>query len=178
MSHHRRPARSTPSCHAVESLERRALLSTAYAVTDLNGFFGNSLNDAGQIAGYVKTASGTTRPALWSRGKIIDLGTAYSNDGQATQVSAGGDVVGYESSFTSQFTDPPTLLEGGFVYHRGVLHTLGLLPGGDSSGALAINNNGLIVGEADGSDFLEHAVVFRNGKPQVLPGGATYAFAV
>src|SRR5205807_412880 len=119
-----------------------------------------------------------TRPALWSRGKVIDLGTSDSNDGQATQVNAAGDVVGYQSVITEFFNDASTVPADGFFYHRGQLHTLGLLPGGDHCGALAINNHGLIVGEADDQDGIEHAVVFKNGVPHVVPGGGTSAFAV
>src|SRR5437588_343220 len=74
--------------------------------------------------------------------------------------------------------DASTVPADGFFYHRGQLHTLGLLPGGDHCGALAINNHGLIVGEADDQDGIEHAVVFKNGVPHVVPGGGTSAFAV
>lgn len=55
---------------------------------------------------------------------------------------------------------------------------LGLLSGGTNSLAFAINNSGLIVGQADDADGNFLAVTFANGAASVIPiAGAQYSFA-
>src|SRR5579884_1936315 len=157
----------------IEALESRVLLSTAYTVTNLGGIVGDSINDANQVAGYVSVPDplGTfdliQRPALWSNGKLIEFAPPGAQ-GQAQQINAAGDVVGY--TYDTKYH--------GFLYHNGVFRALGDLPGVTANdlsiGTLAngINDHGVIVGQADDASG-SHAVVFgKNGIPHIIPGGA------
>jgi probable HAF family extracellular repeat protein len=65
-----------------------------------------------------------------------------------------------------------------FLWQNGSFTDLGLLPGGDWSVAQAINDSGLIVGQASTSVGAIHAVLWRKGTHTirdlgVLPGGST-----
>jgi len=74
-------------------MEARVLLSTAYAVTDLGGIHGLSVNNSNQVAVYVDKGGGVTRPAVWSNGKLT-LIPAPGDSGQAQGIDDAGDVVG------------------------------------------------------------------------------------
>src|SRR5439155_17694919 len=58
-----------------------------------------------------------------------------------------------------------------FVWRYGVMSNLGLLPGGDSSEAHAINDGGVIVGRANGANNVFRAVLWNGGAPTDLGTG-------
>jgi probable HAF family extracellular repeat protein len=131
-----------------------------------------ALNNRGQVVG----ATGTCGPfntielnnltplhaVLWQNGKAIDLGN-LGGDGKSSgifatglndygQVVGGSDTAG-DASFH------------GFLWQRGHITDLGTLPGDAGSLALAIGNNGLVLGVSVDANFNLRAVVWQGGTP-------------
>jgi probable HAF family extracellular repeat protein len=106
----------------------------------------SAINDRGQVTGYFFGGNGSF---LWSRGRILDLGTLPgASFVQSSGINNRGDVVGY-TDFDA------------FVWQRGQMTALPRLAGSTTS-AYDINNRGQIVGlsatNPDGTN--SHAVVW------------------
>jgi probable HAF family extracellular repeat protein len=132
------------------------------------------INRGGAVVGWSRTSSGEGHAFRWKEGVFTDLGAALMPNSQgsaATAINTRGQIVGYHG--------PARDAEGGeleflapFLYHRDVLR--GLPTGNDRAMALAVNNNGIVVGTNDspqGREFgeTENAWVWDNGTFQHLP---------
>jgi probable HAF family extracellular repeat protein len=129
-----------------------------------------AINDLGQAVG----ASGNCGPfntieqnnltplhaVLWRNGKAIDLGN-LGGDGRFAAIYANGlndvgEVVG-----TSDTTGDASF--HGFLWKQGHFTDLGTLTGDSYSAAIAIGNNGLVLGVSISASFSPRAVLWRNG---------------
>jgi probable HAF family extracellular repeat protein len=142
--------------------------------SDLDGV-AYAINNRGQLVG----ATGTCGPfntielnnltplhaVLWQNGRAINLGN-LGGDGKAfgifaTGLNDDGQVVG-----ASDTTGDANF--HGFLWQRGHITDLGTLPGDANSLALAIGNNGLVLGVSLDANFNLRAVLWRNGTPADL----------
>jgi probable HAF family extracellular repeat protein len=111
--------------------------------------YGEDINDAGQVVGFSDTASGQSHAFSYSGGSMTDLGTLGGNDSNAYGVNNHGVIVG-----DAQLSDTS---KHAFSYQNGVMTDLGSL--GGTSAAIAINDNGLIAGNAQ-VNGQNHAALF------------------
>src|SRR5262249_2617660 len=121
-----------------------------WTVTDLGvgpGSTASAVNDGGQVVGNTSTRGGF----VWGHGTATYLGPGTV----ANAINDRGDVVG--SYYNGSTTHP-------VVWHDGAMSELPLLAGGSFGWALAINNSGDIVGQADVSPGFAHAVLWRAGQ--------------
>jgi probable HAF family extracellular repeat protein len=129
-----------------------------------------AINDLGQAVG----ASGNCGPfntveqnnltplhaVLWTNGNAIDLGNLHG-DGRFAGIYASGlndrgQVVG-----TSDTTGDASF--HGFLWQQGHITDLGTLTGDSYSSAIAIGNNGLVLGVSISASFSSRAVLWRDG---------------
>ena len=105
------------------------------------GFVGapNALNKFEQIAGWY-TQGGHARAFVMTEGAVTDIGTLGGSSSVATDIDDHGRVVGYAARADGN--------DHAFLYERGRMTDLGTLAGGRVSRAAAINNHGVVVGEA------------------------------
>lgn len=101
-----------------------------------------SINNRGQVVGEWDTSNTTSHAVLWSRGKMIDLGSLGGNYSVAYSINNHGQAVG--SSFTSSGS------QHAFIWYKGKMTDLNSLLAPNSSWILttarAISNSGQIVG--------------------------------
>jgi probable HAF family extracellular repeat protein len=144
--------------HAPAGESARGFLNSRRG-TELIATFGGdwsyafSINSAGHVVGYAQGPSptnpfGAAQAFLYKNGVLKNLGTLGGAESLAWDINDAGQIVGY-----AETTRPPG---GGefdygdlhaFLYQRGTMKDLGTL-GGTSSSANAINNAGVIVGDA------------------------------
>jgi probable HAF family extracellular repeat protein len=146
-----------------------------------------AINDGGAVVGsswyeevsYVpKDVPEQRRAFVWTTGKMREIGPADAASSEAVGINDRGQVVGTWS----------TTPEGGrsqargFVWDAGRTTTLGVLPGGTRSEAVAINDSGLVIGNSRGAldpqsgGEHERAFVWQNGRIgtlETLPSGTT-----
>jgi probable HAF family extracellular repeat protein len=125
-----------------------------------------SINDRGEIVGAVAQPEvpgfGTPYIAfLWAKGTLTEIGSFPS----AIRYSVAEGINNREQIVGGSAT---LVTAQAFLWEKGKLLNLGTLPTpmpqNSYSGALAINNNGQIVGESDHSSGYRHAVMWeRNG---------------
>lgn len=106
-----------------------------------------AINDSDQFVGSVdywiggaENRHAVPHGFLDSGGTVTDIGSLSGNSGTNTEafgIDAAGDVVGYSTASDG--------LEHAFLYSGGVMQDLGTI-GTDYAAAIAINNNGLIIG--------------------------------
>jgi probable HAF family extracellular repeat protein len=134
-----------------------------YDIGTLGGTFGvgNGINNIGWISGVSTTAQGAVHAALWSPGRVIDLGTlggAHSavewpvknNHGLVVGISESATVDPNGEKFSC---DPGFIATHGhtclpFLWQNGTITQLPLL-GGNNGFATGINNSGQTVGWAE-----------------------------
>ena len=171
------------------------------------------INDQSQVAGTVDTLSGP-HPFLYSKGQMIALSTvigdamAVNNHGQVVGFSENelpsakattsdpypflrkGQMISFGASGAIQPSAPTkgssqSLTLHAFLYTKGKLVGLGTLPGGTTSLAEAINDDGQVVGSSDAlisGQQERHAFSWQNGTMRDLgtfPGGGdSYATGI
>jgi probable HAF family extracellular repeat protein len=102
----------------------------------------HSINEKGQVGGFLRTNGMNHHAVLWDNGTILDLGTLGGSRSEAYDINDAGKVVGY--AFMSNEASHA------FIWQNGKMFDLNnLLPpnsGWTLNSAKAINNNGQIVG--------------------------------
>ena len=141
------------AAHGFKYLMDASRFSAAYA-----------MNARGWVAGVAEVTPGVRRAVLWRDKTMVNLNTLpVSNQSIATALNAAGQVV-----CISYMVDPLTGAEDGtsqaYVWQNGHIQRLGQLGGRPITSALAINNKGEIVGEADSGDLNGRPFLWRNGK--------------
>jgi probable HAF family extracellular repeat protein len=100
-----------------------------------------SINNSGQIAGWLLTTGGSTHAAVWEIGKAHDLGAFEGGTvSSATCINDEGQVVGSAQHANGDVT--------AFLWQNGVMHDLGRLPGDVKSRGYQINDLGQVVGSS------------------------------
>jgi uncharacterized membrane protein len=120
-----------------------------------------ALNESGVIVGYssywVSGGSGPDRPVVWTNGVIRDLLPTGYTMGRATDVNDNGTVVGWVVRASDNFIVPFT-----WTAAQG-LRVLPTLAGQNNSGAMAINDLGIVAGYSGNA-----AVIWENGVIRVI----------
>ncbi len=128
-----------------------------------SGFYGESLNDSGQVAGNAEVPGGFLRAMLYSGGASHELGTLGGCMSTANSINNAVQVVGM--SEIPGDCNTSTFVGGShaFLYTvTGGMQDLGTL-GGSTSQALGVNSMGEIVGESFISSGADHAFLYANG---------------
>ena len=98
-----------------------------------------AINNSGQIVGFAGNFNtGPLRPFLWQDGVMTDLKLPLGPWGEAKDINEIGAIVGWMGSSLSG--------AHAFMLGDGIVTDLGVVPGGLSGIATAINNNGQVVG--------------------------------
>ncbi|MCC6528510.1 MAG: hypothetical protein IT373_38040 [Polyangiaceae bacterium] len=159
-------ARGQVAGHAYTPDGQRAFLWTDGTSTDLGTLGGTesvaqALNDAGQVVGWSRLASGDYHAFLWDDGVMLDLGTLGGASSTAADVNAHGQVVGMAS------VADDTAFHA-FLWEDGEMVDLGA-PLGLSSAAMAIDDAGVVVGRSrEAPPRGDHVLLWRNGEVEVL----------
>lgn len=131
----------------------------------LTGFMSSmarGLNRQGQAVGWCVASKNlgdslaATHASLFSRGKVVDLGTLGGRDSKAFGINSAGWIVG-----VSQVSPA---VRHAFLYKNGKMTDLGSLQGGTFSLAYDINDQGQIVGIAETAAHAVHGFLWQNGK--------------
>jgi probable HAF family extracellular repeat protein len=133
------------------------------------------INNSGAVVGDSQSGNQNHRPVLFSNGSVRDLGLGGSNEPDAIEtayaINAAGQIVGRHQFGSNAFH--------AFSYLNGNKTDFSTL-GGANGEALAINENGLVVGDSDTADGPAHAFVLDHSQLKdlgTLPGfeAASYA---
>jgi len=127
------------------------------ASTSLGAFHPRAIADDGTVVGEQPVAGslGVARAARLVNGVVTDLGTLGGTSSSASDVNAGGWIVGQ-----SRLASGATLRA--FLWRAGTMSDLGTL-GGASSRAVAINSAGQVVGTSQTAVGDPHATLFNLG---------------
>jgi probable HAF family extracellular repeat protein len=158
--------------------------ATTLTITNLGTLGGTgsvayAMNSVGAVAGWSYTADGFLHGVLWSEGEMIDLGAFedFYSYSEARDVNDLNQVVGIS------LINPPGECGGGrnraFLWQDGgPLIDLGTL-GGCDSGAMAINNQGWIIGFSTTTEGQLHGALWVDGQIRDLGTlGGTYSSAL
>jgi probable HAF family extracellular repeat protein len=155
----------------------RAFLYHAGEMQDL-GFGGSTsfamaVNGGGLVVGFNASNDWSTQHAIaWRAGAVTDMGASLAWNSRASAVNDRGIAIGY-------MWPPPS---EPYVFHAaifvgGQVSDLGALPGDTNSQALAINDEGVVVGSSMNDAFQERAFIHADGAMRDLnewvtdPGG-------
>lgn len=127
------------------------------------GAYGN--NALGQVTGYRDHDDGKAYARyafIWEGGTFTDIPPTYGTKSVARDVNQAGQVVGWMG--TSQFND-----SHGFLWEDGEMIDLGVIPGGYTSEANAVNNSAQVVGKGrlshpDPPGWVWHGFYWSNGE--------------
>jgi probable HAF family extracellular repeat protein len=135
--------------------------------------FAYAINNIGQVVGGAGTGSGSDHAFLYENGQMNDLGTLGGAYSYARGINDQGQVAGFSYIGNDYSND-----ERAFLYENGQMKNLGTLPGGKTSRAYAVNNNGQVVGENRTNSDIVHAFLYENGQMNDLGTlGGTYSTA-
>jgi probable HAF family extracellular repeat protein len=126
------------------------------------GGFAASINEQGDVAGFVNLPEGYTMATLFRHDQAIPLGfLPGGNESYATAINDALQIAGTASV-------PGFVLEHAFLWEKGKLLDLGVLPNGTTSEALGINAWGEVVGTANVTSpdqvTIDHAFLYSQGK--------------
>ncbi|MEH2243020.1 hypothetical protein [Nostoc sp.] len=120
-----------------------------------------AINNSAQIAGVdtniFTNNNHTSNAFLYSDGKTTDLGSLGGPYIYVTSINNSGQVIGVSQTNTNRsiYHTLNGSTYNGFLYSNGQMTSLGTLPVGIHSRALAVNDSGQIVGSADTADFID-----------------------
>jgi len=133
-------------------------LGAAFIGFDVSGISG-SLNDRGQVAGYVLGSNPTADAAVYTNGKVTLLGTLGGSFSYALGINNSDKIVGVA------YLSGDSTVQAARFSTTGPPVDLGTL-GGSTSAATAVNNAGIIVGAANlPGDIATHAARFSDHGP-------------
>ena len=126
-----------------------------------------AINEAGQVIGSSWTAEEKSHAFLWTDGVMQDLGTLGGDTSYATDINEAGQVVGENRLADGQLR--------AFLWTDGVMQDLGTLEynSNDSTGAVAINEAGQVIGVSKW-----HAFLWTDGVMQELGDYLSWAVAI
>jgi probable HAF family extracellular repeat protein len=133
-----------------------AMLFRGGRIIDLGAGYAVGINDSGEIVGYTSSAHAAIFSTSGPPNIIESLGT--SSDANA--VNNKGQIVG---GFQTGAVVGNTSIQHAFIYNNGQMKDLGVPAGGISSSALAINDQGVVVGQWWDSSGQTHAFIDSNG---------------
>ncbi|MFG1924632.1 hypothetical protein [Cryptosporangium sp. NPDC048952] len=107
----------------------------------------NAVNEIGQVVGSVRAANGSTHAALWTSGRLTDLGTLGGTTAVATSINSHGQIVGTSGH--------------AFVWWRGAFTDM--TPGATSSGATKITDTGYVIGSETDNQGTTVAAAWKVG---------------
>lgn len=146
-------------------------LAQHYVITDL-GTLGTGdiseaygLNEQGDVVGYslYQTGNYDVHAFVWRNGVMTDLGTLMTGgESTAYDINNQGEIVG-----TADVVSGFGSVEHAFRWRNGVMSDLGTL-GGNFSKALAINNNGWIVGQSKTASGDYRGFIWHNNAFTIL----------
>jgi probable HAF family extracellular repeat protein len=130
---------------------------------------GNSINLSGEVVGSAQTSTGTSDAFLWNGGKMTDLTISALKSLSSASVAGIND----SGQIAGTSADGNTGLSQPFLDSNGKITQLPLPSFASASpatgcSALAVNNNGVVLGGCDDPSSDEHGVVWQNGTPTDL----------
>lgn len=128
------------------------------------------INNRGQVVGWSgRGVEGPQHAFLWQRGTVTWLQTSTMS--RATAINDRGEIAG---SVTDWTTEP---ISRAVRWYHGTMTYLGFLPGGNASGAIAINEHGVILGSGNVAPFSieEHAFLYSRGTMRDLTSAGVSA---
>ncbi len=138
-----------------------------------------AINDNGEVvgvsSGFASNTGGVVRAVIWQSGVIHDVGTLGGLHSTANAINIVHQVVGW-----AEIADQST---AAFLFDNGVMHDLGMLPGGvavpgSGSQAASVNDGGQVVGLSLDSNGASRAVIWENGQIIDLNGAILAAAGV
>jgi probable HAF family extracellular repeat protein len=123
----------------------------------------STINNRGQVVGWMQTAEGRVHPFLWHRGAKTDLGTLGGDEGVASDVNERGHVVGNSVTATGE--------RHAFLWRDGTMTDLGTL-GGTFSSATFVDGKDQVFGRSFAADGTNQPFVWSGGvmRPLSAPG--------
>jgi probable HAF family extracellular repeat protein len=128
-----------------------------------------AVNGSGEVAGAADNSQGAVQAVVFKNGNVISLGTlgATAGGGEAFGINDRGDVTGIANTANGD--------ADGFLYHDRKMIDLGVLPGGNYSSGVGINDSLQITGTSGILDAANvHGFLWDKGKMTdlgVLPTG-------
>ena len=137
--------------------ERSSFLWEDGVITDLGPFRASSLNERGQVVGWMLEGPGAVHAFLWDHGVFTDLGTLPGHTiSNAFLVNDPGTVLGQSQKS----------LVGGrrhvFLWRNGVMTDLGNL-GGEDAYPIDMNERGQVIGSSKTATGENHAFLWEHG---------------
>lgn len=131
-----------------------------------------AMNDSGAIVGSIRTPGGNPMAVLWANKKVNLLGTLGGDRSEAMDINDAGQIVGGASLAMGASEFP-------FIYSKGKMSELLLLPGAASGVATTLNNVGQVAGALSDSSFKPRATLWSAKKVHDLGtlNGDTWSMA-